>query len=69
MAIETLVSLPHTSPSLSLANLRMQTLAHTPSTRSHRGAKEILEDIDLDEVIPILKFDLETLTLEKIQIL
>lgn len=43
---------------------RMHTLAYTLSTSSHGGVEDMLEDVDLDEVIPIPKFDLETLTLE-----
>ena len=69
VAIKTLVSLPHLSPLASPTKTRMQNLPYMLRTNSQGGFKEMIEDVDLNEVITIPKFDLETLTLEKIQIL
>lgn len=69
VVVQTLVTLPHTSPSVTPTWKRMPTLAYMMSISSQGGGEDILEDVDLDEVISIPKFDLETLTLEQIQIL
>jgi hypothetical protein len=64
--MQKIVTLPHISPLVMPTQQRMATLVHMPSTSSHGGEDDILEDIDLDEVILILRFDLKRLTLEKI---
>ena len=69
VAMKTLVSLPHATPSISPARPRKPTIVYMPSTSSQGGDEESQEDIDLDEVITIPKFDLDNLSLEKIQII
>ena len=44
----------------------MQTLVYTLNKNSQGGAKDMMEDVDLNELIIIPNFDLESLTLEKI---
>ena len=69
VAITTLVSLPHSTPTISLAKLRKATFLTTLSTKSHEVSKDNEEDIDLNEEIIIPKFDLDNLSLEKIEIM
>ena len=61
-----LVSLPHTTPSVSPDKLRKANVLYMPSTSSQGGAKDTKGDIELNEVITIQKFDLDNLSLEKI---
>ena len=69
--MEILVTLSHISPSVNPTKSRLSTLVsptklHMMSTNSQREAKEIkYEDVSLDEVIELPKFDLSTITLEK----
>ena len=42
---------------------------YTPRTSSQGGAEDTEEDIELNKVITILKFDLDNLSLEKIQVI
>ena len=69
VVVQTIVSLPHASPSINLSSSRKYTLVYTSSTSSQGGVKDSLEEIDLDEVIEIPKFDLDKLTLEQMQIM
>ena len=74
VVMQTLVTLPHISPSVSPTKPRSSTQVtplklHMQSTSS-QGVKEITsEDVDLDEVIELPKFDLLTISLEQMQIL
>ena len=61
--MQTLVGLPHISPSVSPAKPRMHSLAYMSSTSSQGEVKEMHVDIDLDEVIELPKFELEKITL------
>ena len=54
----TFISLPHTTPLVSLDKLRKAKVLYMPSINSQGGAEDIEEDIDLNDVITILKFDL-----------
>ena len=65
VVVQTLVSLPYVSPSISTTRLRKHTLVYTLSTSSQGGAKDTQEEVDLDEVIKIPKSDLDKFTLEK----
>ena len=65
----TLVSLPYTTPSVSLDKPRKANVLYTLSTSSQGGAKDTEEDIDLNEVITIPKFNLDNLILEEIQVM
>ena len=69
VAMTTLVSLPHTTPSVSPNKPRKANVLYTLSTNSKGDVKDIEEDIDLNEVIPIPKFDLDNLSLDKIQVM
>ena len=69
MAVTTLVSLPHSTPTISLAKPRKATFFIVSSTSSHGGAKDIEEDIDLNEKIFIPKSDLDNLSLEIIDVM
>lgn len=70
VVVLTLVTNPHILPLASLAKLRVSTLAtplklHMPSTISQGVEEVLLEDIDIDEVIELLKYDLSTITLDQ----
>ena len=65
VVVQTLVSLSHASPSVSPTRLRKHTLVYMPNTSSQGDVDDFQEEIDLDEVIEIPKFNLDKLTLEK----
>ena len=69
VVVKTLVSLPHATPSVTLAKPRKTTIVYTLSISSQGGAKDSQEEIDLGEVITIPKFDLDNLFLDQIQIM
>ena len=58
VVVKTLVSLPHTTSSVSPTRPRKATIVYTLSTSSQGGVKDIEEEIDLEEVVTIPKFDL-----------
>ena len=64
VAITTLVSLPYTTHTISLNKLRNKNVLHTMSISSQGGVEHTKEDIDLNEVITIPKFDLDNISLE-----
>ena len=58
VVVKTLDSLPHATPSVSLARPRKDTFLYMSSIRSQGGVEDSQEDINLDEVITISRFDL-----------
>ena len=69
VVVKKLVSLPHATPSVSPNKPRKANVLYMPSTSSQGGTEDTEEDIDLNEVITIPKFDLDNLSLEKIQVM
>ena len=67
--MKTLVSLPHTTPSVSLDKLRKANVLYMPSTSSQGGAEDTEEEVDLNEVITTPMFYFDNLSLEKIQVM